>query len=169
MSYAYPLMRGTAPPHRRRRERCAHRRVAERAGLARRPCDLLRRAGAHARLPAIRAQASVPTGFALGNALVIASYTLVDGVGARLSGQTVAYTLWLSLLTAIPLLAVDGMAAPGRLRELLKARWLVGLAGGVVHARILRTRALGDDSGSDRRDGGPARDVDPVRDADLRW
>ncbi|HEY0418968.1 MAG TPA: SMR family transporter [Acetobacteraceae bacterium] len=41
--------------------------------------------------------------FALLNAVVIASYTLIDGTGVRRSGAPVAYTLWVFLLTGIPL------------------------------------------------------------------
>ena len=36
--------------------------------------------------------------FALANAAVIASYTFVDGAGARASGNAISYTLWLTLL-----------------------------------------------------------------------
>lgn len=54
------------------------------------------------------------TGFALLNALVIASYTLIDGIGVRRSGAPVAYTLWIILLPAVVLvgftLARHGMA-----------------------------------------------------------
>ena len=38
---------------------------------------------------------------ALANAVVIAGYTFVDGVGARLSGNAISYTLWMSLLPPI--------------------------------------------------------------------
>ncbi|HVZ15001.1 MAG TPA: EamA family transporter [Bauldia sp.] len=43
--------------------------------------------------------------FALGNAVVIAAYTISDGLGARASGAPVAYTMWLTILTALPLIA----------------------------------------------------------------
>lgn len=42
--------------------------------------------------------------YALANAGVIAFYTLVDGVGARKSGAPLAYTMWLFLLSAVPML-----------------------------------------------------------------
>ena len=42
---------------------------------------------------------------AMPSALVIAAYTLIDGVGVRLSEAAVAYNLWLCLLTGAPLLA----------------------------------------------------------------
>lgn len=41
--------------------------------------------------------------WALLNACVIAFYTLVDGYGARASGNAVTYTLWISVLPPIPL------------------------------------------------------------------
>jgi len=43
------------------------------------------------------------TVFALLNALVIAAYTLIDGLGVRRSGAPVAYTLWVVLVPAFPL------------------------------------------------------------------
>ncbi|WP_240161946.1 EamA family transporter [Gluconacetobacter azotocaptans] len=67
---------------------------------------------------------------ALLNAVVIATYTLVDGTGARLSGAPAAYTLWLFLASSPPLLvwiaATRGLGALGALRGGL----LPGLAGG---------------------------------------
>jgi drug/metabolite transporter (DMT)-like permease len=44
-------------------------------------------------------------GFALANAGVIAAYTLIDGQGARLSGQALSYTAWVFILTAVFMLA----------------------------------------------------------------
>lgn len=41
---------------------------------------------------------------ALANAVVIAVYTLNDGVGARVSGSPAAYVLWLFPMTAVPTL-----------------------------------------------------------------
>jgi drug/metabolite transporter (DMT)-like permease len=42
------------------------------------------------------------SGFALLNAVVIASYTIIDGLGVRASGSAVAYTMWIFLLTGVP-------------------------------------------------------------------
>jgi drug/metabolite transporter (DMT)-like permease len=70
------------------------------------------------------------TAFALGNAVVIAAYTLVDGVGVRLSGDAMAYTAWLFVCTALPLLLwTCWRRGPGLLQH-LRARWLLGLIGG---------------------------------------
>jgi drug/metabolite transporter (DMT)-like permease len=49
---------------------------------------------------------------AIVNAAVIAAYTLIDGFGARLSGAPAAYTLWVFLLTGLPLAL--WLAARGR-------------------------------------------------------
>lgn len=42
---------------------------------------------------------------ALINAVVIAAYTLVDGVGVRISAAPAAYTLWIFLLTALAMVS----------------------------------------------------------------
>ncbi|MCA1403172.1 EamA family transporter [Ensifer sp. IC3342] len=42
---------------------------------------------------------------ALANACVIACYTYVDGIGARLSGNPISYTLWMALLPPVLLFA----------------------------------------------------------------
>ena len=68
---------------------------------------------------------------ALANAGVIATYTLIDGAGVRLSGAPVAYAMWLFLLNALPLV---GWALVFRRRALLAyaGRHLpLGLAGGL--------------------------------------
>jgi drug/metabolite transporter (DMT)-like permease len=129
MSYAYPLMRGTAVLL-----------VASASSLligehltARAWIGILSiSAGVLALTLLYRRSAPslAPTAFALGNAAIIASYTLVDGIGARLSGQSVAYTLWLSLLTAIPLLAWTAWNRPAAFAGYFKARWMVALGGG---------------------------------------
>lgn len=57
-------------------------------------------------------------GLALLTAVVIAAYTLVDGFGVRLSGSAVSYTLWLSLLTGVPMV---GWALVTRRQSLWRA------------------------------------------------
>jgi drug/metabolite transporter (DMT)-like permease len=44
-------------------------------------------------------------GVALANAGVIAFYTYVDGIGARIAGNPITYTLWISILPPLPLFA----------------------------------------------------------------
>lgn len=68
---------------------------------------------------------------ALCNAVVIAGYTLVDGHGVRLSGSPIAYTLWVFMLTGIPLagwaIATSGKTAFAR----AGLDWRLGLIGGL--------------------------------------
>lgn len=46
-----------------------------------------------------------PTLIALANAVMIAAYTLIDGMGVRVSGNPLAYTFWLILLSSLPYVA----------------------------------------------------------------
>lgn len=68
---------------------------------------------------------------ALLNAFVIASYTFVDGVGARLSGNAISYTLWMSLL---PPVLLFGFAfyqrGAGPVVQHVRRNWWRGLIGG---------------------------------------
>lgn len=68
---------------------------------------------------------------ALANAVVIATYTYVDGIGARISGNSISYTLWMSLLPPVLLFAwaisqrgVNAVAAH------IRYNWWRGLIGG---------------------------------------
>ncbi|MGM4980576.1 MULTISPECIES: DMT family transporter [Rhizobium] len=68
---------------------------------------------------------------ALANAAVIATYTYVDGIGARISGNSISYTLWMSLLPPVLLFAwaisqrgVNAVAAH------IRYNWWRGLIGG---------------------------------------
>jgi drug/metabolite transporter (DMT)-like permease len=69
-------------------------------------------------------------GWAFANAGIIAVYTLVDGSGARASGDAVAYVTWLIFLEGLPFLAWivwrRGRPAVGYLRR----GWRRGLLGG---------------------------------------
>lgn len=68
---------------------------------------------------------------ALANAVVIATYTYVDGIGARESGNSISYTLWMALLPPVLLFAwaisqrgVNAVAAH------VRYNWWRGLIGG---------------------------------------
>ena len=69
--------------------------------------------------------------WALANAAIIASYTLVDGAGARLSGTPVGYGAWMFWLQGLPfvalVIALRRRAALGYARH----NWRRGLAGGL--------------------------------------
>jgi drug/metabolite transporter (DMT)-like permease len=66
--------------------------------------------------------------FALGNAVVIAVYTINDALGARASGSPFAYTLWMFLLTALP--GIAWLLRDRRLRLPRPGETLRGLGGG---------------------------------------
>lgn len=70
------------------------------------------------------------TAFALLNALVIAVYTLIDGMGARASGAPAAYVMWLHVMSAIGLLAWCALRCPRQLRDYAVQHWRVALLGG---------------------------------------
>jgi drug/metabolite transporter (DMT)-like permease len=68
---------------------------------------------------------------ALANAVVIATYTYVDGIGARISGNSVSYTLWMAQMPPVLLLswAISrrGLYA---VAMHVKVNWWRGLIGG---------------------------------------
>lgn len=68
---------------------------------------------------------------ALANAVVIASYTFVDGIGARIAGNPISYTLWMALLPPV-LLFAWAFAKRGFAPVLSHVRhhWWRGLIGG---------------------------------------
>jgi drug/metabolite transporter (DMT)-like permease len=109
LSHAYPLMRGTAPLLVAAASTAL---LGERLsgtmwfGIALLSCALisLMFEGRSNRQP------SSATGLALLNAVLIAAYTMVDGVGARQSGNAVAYGLWLFMLIGIPWLVWAAVA-----------------------------------------------------------
>ena len=72
------------------------------------------------------------TAWALTNAVIIASYTLVDAVGIRLSNAPAGYVLWLFVLDALLFpLAVFALKRQ-ELVSYARKFWLRGLVGGVL-------------------------------------
>jgi drug/metabolite transporter (DMT)-like permease len=71
-------------------------------------------------------------GFALFTAMTICTYSVVDGIGARLSGEPVAYSLWLFVGIAITLMPY-ALARGGRsIVSTIGPFWKRGLAGGAL-------------------------------------
>jgi len=68
--------------------------------------------------------------FALGNACVIAAYTLIDAKGARLSGAPVAYTLWFFVLNGVVITAVGCLQRGAAVPRYLAKYWRRLAAGG---------------------------------------
>jgi drug/metabolite transporter (DMT)-like permease len=69
--------------------------------------------------------------YSLLNALAIAAYTLVDGIGVRKSGAPAAYTMWLFLLSASGLLAWTLLRRPRDLAAYAGRYWRVAALGGI--------------------------------------
>jgi drug/metabolite transporter (DMT)-like permease len=67
--------------------------------------------------------------FAMVNALVIASYTLVDSFGVRASGSPATYTMWIFVLTGVPL-AAWALLRRADFLPYARSNWHLGLAGG---------------------------------------
>jgi drug/metabolite transporter (DMT)-like permease len=70
--------------------------------------------------------------FALLNGVVIACYTLIDGLGVRHSGAPAAYTAWVVLFTGLPLSLWGILRNRGRFVPYLRQHWPVGVAGGLA-------------------------------------
>jgi uncharacterized membrane protein len=112
MSQAYPLMRGAAPllvalasvpllgERLHLRQDIAVMLIC--GGVL--TLTILRGANAGADNDVNRAARRRATVYALLNAVIIAAYTMIDGVGVRRSGAPAAYTMWLFVLTAVLLL-----------------------------------------------------------------
>jgi len=134
LSYAYPIMRGSAP--------LLTAVVA--AVTVREPLSI----GAWVGIGLISAGIFTLTGdswrsgrfpfastvFGLLNAVVIMTYTIVDGLGIRLSGNAFSYILWLFLLIPIPLLLLTLLTRPKEFRAQIRLRWKAGFFGGMCTA-----------------------------------
>lgn len=128
MSVAYPVMRGTAPMIVALVSGFAFREHLPQAGWV----GIALVSGGILSMAVLgRHGSGAGLGLALLNALVIATYTLNDGWGARASGAPIGYSLWVSLLTAPPVLIwAIWQRGPGILRQ-AAAGWRDGLIGGI--------------------------------------
>ena len=72
------------------------------------------------------------TAFALANASIIAAYTLVDGKGARLAGDAIAYSMWLFFLDGFAMCGYAWVTRRDELLEYAKSRWKPGLVGALL-------------------------------------
>ncbi len=68
--------------------------------------------------------------WALANAAIIAVYTLVDGAGARASGNALSYVLWLTFIEGIVFLAWVRGRHGARAVSYIGAQWRRGMLGG---------------------------------------
>ena len=79
-------------------------------------------------------QSRVALGWALANACIIASYTLVDAAGVRVAGRAESYVVWLFTLDALPFTLLVLFWKKDQLVEYARRFWLRGLAGGALSA-----------------------------------
>jgi uncharacterized membrane protein len=70
--------------------------------------------------------------YGLANALVIAAYTTVDGIGVRESGAAAAYTIWIFEVTALVLLFGAMITRPKELLRYAHGRVRITFIGGVA-------------------------------------
>ncbi|HEX9396793.1 MAG TPA: EamA family transporter [Burkholderiales bacterium] len=70
--------------------------------------------------------------FALGNAVVIAAYTLIDAKGARASESPVAYTMWFFVANALAIYAWAGLRRGAAVPRYLAGNWPRLLIGAVL-------------------------------------
>lgn len=135
MSHAYPLMRGSAPllvalaswPL------LGERLSAMQTGAVGCICAGILGLYVAARRPAAAGAPSNTgraTAFALGNACVIASYTLIDGIGVRLSAAPAAYTMWIFVLNGAGLLLWTLLRRRAGLLAYAKTQWHLAAFGG---------------------------------------
>lgn len=73
-----------------------------------------------------------PLLFALGTAVFIASYTVVDGIGVRTAGSVAGYIGWLFALDAIPIVLVAAILRRRELRWTVRTEWKKGVVGGML-------------------------------------
>lgn len=127
MSQTYPLMRGVAPL-------LVALAGAVLLGEVPSPGAWLGIAviclGILAMLAGARRQSRAGLRLALLNAMLIGTYTLVDGVGVRLSAAPVAYTLWIFLLSGAAIALWAGSSRWQQTRGYLRDNWHLGMVGG---------------------------------------
>ena len=70
--------------------------------------------------------------FALMTSLTITAYTLVDGVGARVSGSSAAYTAWLFLLSASAMTVYGYLRMGPALVQQFRAHWQMAISGAAL-------------------------------------
>jgi drug/metabolite transporter (DMT)-like permease len=128
LSFAYPLMRGTAPL------------IVAVLGIvflgelpsAHVAAGILLICAGIISIAFLRRHRHPPAAarWAFTNAAIIACYTLVDGSGARASGNAVAYVTWLIFLEGLPFLAWIAWRRGRPAFAYLRAGWRRGLLGG---------------------------------------
>lgn len=128
LSFAYPLMRGTAPL------------LVTLLGILllhelpslQMSIGIVLICGGIVSIAFVRRERHVPAAarWAFANAAIIAVYTLVDGAGARASGNAAAYVTWLIFLEGLPFLAWVYLRRGEPARRYVRQAWRRGLLAG---------------------------------------
>jgi drug/metabolite transporter (DMT)-like permease len=129
LSFAYPLMRGLPPLVVALAGAFVLGETASPwlwAGIGAISAGVLLIGGLHPRKLLQRARAAA---VALANVVLIASYTLIDGLGVRLAGDARAYGLWLFLGTALPYVPIALWLRRDAWRAHVRKHWWRGLLG----------------------------------------
>ena len=72
------------------------------------------------------------TGFAVTIALLIAAYTLIDGIGARAAGNAASYGFWLFFTVALPYVPIVVARHPGEILQQLRPHAARAITGAVL-------------------------------------
>jgi drug/metabolite transporter (DMT)-like permease len=134
LSYAYPLMRGSAPLLTALMAAVTVRESLSSGawtGITLISMGIFVLAGESWRSGRFSLASTI---FALLNAIVIMAYTIIDGVGIRLSGNASSYILWLFFLIPLPLLTLTFITRPQAFSAQFRLRWKAGLFGGICTA-----------------------------------
>ncbi|MDX2315719.1 MAG: EamA family transporter [Gammaproteobacteria bacterium] len=88
-----------------------------------------------------------PVIYAVGTAVFIAAYTLMDGMGVRRAGDPFSYIVWLMLLDGIPIIAFTAFVRRHQLIASIGGNWRAGCTSGVLqfgaYALIIWAMSLG--------------------------
>ena len=128
LSFAYPLMRGSAPLI----VAVLGMVVLHEVPSGHAALGILLICAGIVSIAFVRRSAHPPAaaGWAFANAGIIALYTLVDGSGARASGNAIAYVTWLIFLEGLPFLAWIVWRRGPPAVTYLRRGWRRGLLGG---------------------------------------
>ncbi len=85
--------------------------------------------------------------YPLTTGMMIAAYTVTDGLGVRLSGNPASYVGWKVLLSALPIVALAIHRRRGDVLDFLRRYWKPSMGGGVlafsVYALVIWALSLG--------------------------
>jgi drug/metabolite transporter (DMT)-like permease len=79
-----------------------------------------------------RGNAGKPVFYALGTGLLIAAYTVIDGLGVRASRAPLSYIAWLNLIEAVPIVLWLALRRPAGFVRRTGIWWRHGLVGGLL-------------------------------------